>query len=176
MDGSSPGRAVLVFLSTILILMIVLPLLYSNGSFIGLDGSAGVIDNWEKLSFADPLTRGIYLLGDFFCHQETGRSFIINGSQMAFCQRDVSVLAGAIIGLILTDKKISLIPTGNKLLVFIGIIMIISTFAEWGIESVFKVDVLAARVATGLLAGAGIVLILQYIFTKEYEKVVLKKG
>ncbi|MCL2317572.1 MAG: DUF2085 domain-containing protein [Methanomassiliicoccaceae archaeon] len=176
MDVSSPGRAVLLFLGTILVLMIVLPLLYPYGSFTGLDGSAGVIDNWGKLAFADPLTRGIYFLGDFFCHQETGRSFIINGSQMAFCQRDVSLLAGAVIGLILTDKKIALIPAGNKYLAILGLFMIASTFIEWGVESAFHVDVLAARIVTGAMAGAGVALILQYVFTKEFEKVVFGKG
>jgi len=176
MDVSSPGRAVLLFLATFLILMIVLPLLYPYGSFTGLDGSAGVIDNWEKLAFADPLTRGIYFLGDFFCHQETSRSFIINGSQMAFCQRDTCILAGAVIGLFLTDKKISLIPAANKLFAILGVFMIISTFAEWGVEFIFDVDIPAARMITGTMAGIGVALVLQYVFSKEYEKVVFEKG
>jgi len=85
MKRSSPGRAILLFLTAFLLLMIILPLLHPYGSFTGLDGSAGVIDNGEKLSFADPLSKCIYFLGDLFCHQETVRSFIINGSQMAFC-------------------------------------------------------------------------------------------
>ncbi|AIZ56428.1 hypothetical protein Mpt1_c05380 [Candidatus Methanoplasma termitum] len=175
MKVSSPGRAILLFLAVFLLLMILLPLLHPYGSFTDLDGRAGVIDNWSKLSFADPLSRGVYFLGDLFCHQETSRSFIINGSQMAFCQRDVSILTGAIVGLIATDEKISVIPIKNKTIPLIGVLMIVSTLIEWGIEFVFNVDLLAGRVATGLLAGAGIALIFQYFITKEYEKVVFKR-
>jgi uncharacterized membrane protein len=177
MDRSSPGRAILLFLTAFLILMVVLPLLYTNGSFAELDGTAGSIGNWDKLSFADPLTRAIYSLGDLLCHQETARSFIINGSQMAFCQRDVSVLIGVMVGLMLTDKKLSLIPLGDRRLLPIGILMVLSTFVEWGIEYVFDTDILAARVATGILAGIGIAILFQYFVTKEYEKIMgLEKG
>jgi uncharacterized membrane protein len=175
MERSSPGRAILLFLTAFLLLMILLPLLHPYGSFTGLDGSAGVIDSWDKLSFADPLSRGVYFLGDLLCHQETARSFIINGSQMAFCQRDVSVLIGAIIGLVITDEKLSLIPLKNKFVPIIAVFMVASTFIEWGIETAFNADILAGRIVTGLLAGAGIALLLQYFIIKEYEKVVFER-
>ncbi|MCL1978801.1 MAG: DUF2085 domain-containing protein [Methanomassiliicoccaceae archaeon] len=171
MDRYTPGRAVLSFLAAFLLLMIVLPMLYPHGAFTDLDGRAGVIDNWGKLAFADPLTRAVYFLGDLFCHQEWARSFIINGSQMAFCQRDVCILTGTILGLVATDKAVCRIYAGNRLFPIAGATMVISTLVEWGFEHLSGMDILAARAATGLLAGAGIALILQYAATKEYEKV-----
>jgi len=176
MKRSTPGRAVLLFFGVFLVLMIILPLLYPYGSFVHLDGRAGVIDNWSKLSFADPLTRAVYLIGDFFCHQEMARTFIINGSQMAFCQRDTSVLIGVILGLIITDEAIFRLYVGKIQYVIAGAAMMILLMVEWGIEYISGMDSLAARVATGILAGVGIALILQYAITKDYEKIVFKKG
>jgi len=170
MDRSAPGRALLLFFAAFLVLMIVLPLLYPYGTFIDLDGSAGAIENWGRLAFADPLTRAVYALGDLFCHQEWSRSFIINGSQMAFCQRDVCILMGVVLGLVATDNTLCRIYLGNRLFLIVGALMVISTIAEWGIEHLSGADILATRAATGLLAGVGVALILQYAVTKEYEK------
>ena len=175
MEVSTPGRAVLLFCAAFLMLMIVIPLVYPYGSFVHLDGKAGVIDNWGKLMFADPLTRAVYFLGDLFCHEEMSRSFIINGSQMAFCQRDVSVLSGVILGLIVTDKAVFHLYVGKKPFLILASIMIITLAVEWGIESVFGVNLVAGRVATGILAGAGIALLLQYAVTKEYEEIMFGK-
>ncbi|MCL2032591.1 MAG: DUF2085 domain-containing protein [Methanomassiliicoccaceae archaeon] len=168
---STPGRAVLLFSASFLVLMILPTLLYPHGSFAGLDGRAGIIENWDQLAFADPLTRTVYTMGDLFCHQEWARSFIINGSQMAFCQRDVSVLTGVIIGLLAADERVGRIYAGKSLCPIIGAVMISSTFIEWGIEYGLGADILAARIATGLLAGAGIALLLQHYVTRQYEKI-----
>lgn len=176
MERSTPGRAVLLFFGVFLMLMIILPLLYPYGSFIHLDGRAGVIDNWSKLSFADPLTRAVYFLGDLFCHQEMGRTFMINGSQMAFCQRDTSVLIGVILGLIITDESTLRLYIGKIKHVAMGAAMMILLIIEWVAESLSGMDILPARVATGILAGIGIALILQYAITKDYEKIMFEKG
>ena len=169
MEMSAPGRAALSFLAAALALMVVSPLLYPYGSFAGLDGVAGVVENWGALSFADPLTRAVYAAGDMFCHQEWGRSFIINGSQMAFCQRDVSMIAGAIVGLLATDARVGRIYAGKRSCIALGAAMVASTLVEWGVEHALGSDILSARVATGLLAGAGIALLLQHYVTRQYE-------
>ncbi|MDR1404362.1 MAG: DUF2085 domain-containing protein [Candidatus Methanoplasma sp.] len=171
MERSAPGRMFMLFLSGFMVLMILIPLIYPHGSFTGLDGRAGVIENWDSLSHADPVTRAVYFLGDLFCHQEESRSFIINGSQMAFCHRDTSILLGVILGLAAADEAIGKIYAGNKLLVYAGAVMILSTAAEWAAEYISGYDLLAARVATGVLAGIGIALILQYAVTNQYEKI-----
>jgi uncharacterized membrane protein len=170
MDSYTPGRVALVLLLFIFVLMILLPLAYPYGSFVGLDGKAGMIDNWSRLSFADPITRGVYFLGDLFCHQEISRSFIINGSQMAFCQRDVSVLGGIILGLFVTDKCVGL-HVKNRFFLTASLVMIVTTFIEWGVEYSLGTDMPAARIVTGILSGAGIAFLFQYAVAREYEKV-----
>jgi len=79
------------------------------------------------------------------------------------------------IGLIITDEKISLIPLKNRSVPIIAVLMTALTFIEWGIEFVLNADIPAGRIITGLLAGAGIALLLQYFITKEYEKVVFER-
>ncbi|MCL2295776.1 MAG: DUF2085 domain-containing protein [Methanomassiliicoccaceae archaeon] len=170
MDRSTPGRIMLVLFTAFFMLMIAIPFLYPYGSFTDLGGTAGVIENWDALAFANPLTRTVYSIGDLFCHQEMPRSFIINGSQMAFCQRDVCVLAGFIVGLLATDKKICPIYVGSRRFAIAGLLMTSLTFIEWGIELGFSVDVPAAKMATGVLTGIGIAAIVQYAVAKEYEK------
>jgi uncharacterized membrane protein len=162
---------VLVFFAAYMMLMIILPLLYPYGSFSGLDGRPGVMDNWDRLAFADPLTRAVYAFGDIFCHQETARSFMINGSQLAFCQRDVSILIGVILGLIITDEAIGRFYTGDKRFLYAGAVMLTTTLVEWGIEYISGMDILAARIVTGILSGIGVALLLQYGVTRQYEKV-----
>jgi len=176
MERSTPGRAVFLFFAAFFMLMIILPMLYPYGSFVHLDGNAGVIENGGKLASADPLTRAVYFLGDMFCHQEMPRTFIINGSQMAFCQRDVSVLCGVIIGLFATDDRISHFYAGKRSVLILSALMMLSLAVEWSIEHLSGMDILAGRVATGILAGVGIALLLQYVITKEYEKIVFDKG
>ena len=165
----------MLFFAVFLLLMVILPLLYPSGSFTGLDGRSGVVENWEKLRFADPLTRAIYAMGDLFCHQEEWRSFMINGSQMAFCQRDVAILAGVVLGLFVTDRTADRFYAGDKLFFILGVLMLAPTGIEWLIEHTFEVNLLAARVATGVLAGIGIALIMQYAIAKDYELLVKLK-
>jgi uncharacterized membrane protein len=104
-----------------------------------------------------------------FCHQEEARTFIINGSEMAFCQRDVSILTGVVLGLLITDLMADRIYAGNIRFAAAGAAMLALTFVEWTVEYCFTADLLPARVATGIVAGAGVAMILQYAVTKEYE-------
>lgn len=171
MDRSTTGRVLLAVAAIFLILMILLPLAYPYGSFIGLDGRPGVIENWDKTAFADPVTRFMYAIGDLFCHQEQARTFLVNGSQMAFCQRDVSLLSGFVIGLLITDLLSKKVHLGSKIIFIIGIILTITTVIEWLVENTFDVDLLAARTITGILSGTGLAALVQFFVTRQYEKI-----
>ena len=80
MKVSTPGRIALTVVSIILTLMIIIPYMYSSGYFVDLDGSSGVIDHAELWDEIDPISRAIYSISDYLCHQQMSRSFIINGS------------------------------------------------------------------------------------------------
>lgn len=171
MNRSTTGRAVFAVALTFLLLMVILPMLYPYGSFVDMGGSPGVLENWNKTSFADPLTRVVYAIGDMFCHQQQSRSFMINGSQMAFCQRDVSILLGFIIGLLLTDILSNKVHTGSVRFLVIGAFFLTITVIEWLAESILSADVLYARAMSGVISGIGIAMLLQYMITKQYEEI-----
>ena len=149
------------------ILIMVIPLLYPYGSFIGLGG----MNPTGGTAFADPISRAIYGLGDLFCHQEEARSFIINGSQTAFCKRDISVLFGMITGLLILSFRRSIVLMQDRRTLFLGLILLPITFLEWGVEYSFSVDIEPARIITGIISGIGMALILQYLVVREYRAV-----
>jgi len=165
MDVRTPGIVLFTVLSSMAILIMIIPLLYPYGSFIGLGGMGG------DTSFADPISRVIYGLGEMFCHQEETRSFIINGSQTAFCKRDISVLFGMILGLALLSFRRSIVFLHDKRTLILGVILLLVTFAEWGIEHTFSIDIEFARIITGVISGIGAALIIQYFVVKEYRAV-----
>ena len=167
MDVRTPGIVLLTVLSSMAILIMVIPLLYPYGSFIGLGG----MNPTGGTSFADPVSRAIYGLGDMFCHQEEARSFIINGSQTAFCKRDISVLVGVISGLALLSLRRFIVLMEDRRTLIVGLILLPITFVEWGLEHSLSVDIEPARIITGIISGIGMALILQYLVVREYRAV-----
>ncbi|MDR2846469.1 MAG: DUF2085 domain-containing protein [Candidatus Methanoplasma sp.] len=159
------------------------------GYLVHLDGTPGVIDSARPST--DPLTWLIYSLGDMFCHQQQERTFMLNGSELAFCQRDFSIIVGLAVGLAITDRSspLSLLvkkkwtPLGlsvymspmsrmilNKWVPSLGFILIASTLTEWALEHVVvSFDDLFARTATGVAAGIGAALLIQYFMCRQYR-------
>ena len=169
------------------VLMFTIPLLYPYGSFTGLDGWANSFDSANKVAFADPISRIVYGIGDVMCHQQEARSPIVNGSQMAFCHRDIGIFIGFAIGLILTFDRGFLTYVRKKGLTahrrsfksiwdrisylripLIGVMLSTVTVIEWAIEYTTPLDAPLLRVITGILSGFGIAMILQWIVSKWY--------
>lgn len=139
------------------VMLFVTPYMSPEGSFIHLDGSPGTIDHMNLWQSTDIISGFTYLVGDLFCTQMESRSIILNGSQMAFCSRDVSILVGFIIGSI-----VSLIGLINIRMKESGILCII-TFAlmmtDWAIQHFAEIDFMASRMVTGALFGASVALL-----------------
>ena len=63
----------------------------------------------------------LYTSGDRNCHQNSSRSLIINGNQMAYCSRDFAIFAGAAFGLVFCIwKRVEL----QAWLILVGIVPI----------------------------------------------------
>ena len=168
MNRYLPGRIVLIALAIFLIPMIIIPLLYPHGFISELDGSIGVIDHaslWDEL---DPFSGTLYAIGDYLCHQQMNRSFIINGSEVALCIRDFSVLCGMLIGLILTDNKIKIFRHYNIRLLFISLILSSTTFFEWWIIKSYVIDSSVVRAIMGIFSGIGLAILLQHAIYYEF--------
>lgn len=133
--------------------LFITPFLSDYGAFRGLDGAVAYIDHLDIWQSRDPITFVTYTIGDIFCPQIESRSFILNGSQMAFCSRDVSILLGAVIGCVISFVRPNL-PIRNSL-IFLGISFALM-IADWAFQHFSGIDLMATRVITGILFGCAV--------------------
>ena len=145
-------------------LVILAPYMAPYGQFRHLDGVAGVIDGgWEGGGAASVM----YAIGDLFCHQEYDRSYVLNGSQLPFCIRDLGILIGLPLGFLaclalrgrITDRPVP----------WIGAAMIGVTALEWCIETLFGLDAQVPRLLSGVCTGFGASLFLGWLLYREQE-------
>ncbi len=88
-----------VLLTVALLSVLLSPLTLPEGSVSKLDGSIGLVDNWEELQDMPWPQRMVYLIGDINCHQQAERSYVLNGNQLPVCARDLGLLAGLVVGM-----------------------------------------------------------------------------
>lgn len=163
MRAGTPGLAISAFLFAVLALIVAVPFAYPTGTFIGLDGTAGVMDHrWGGGQF-------IYALGDMFCHQQTERSFMVNDSQTAFCARDIGMIAGCASGLLLTYRYAGKHPFTERKTMYAGFALISVMAAEWAAGALLGYDLDVLRFATGIIGGAGIAMVIQNIASEPWK-------
>ncbi len=153
-------RNILLILALIAAAMLfITPLINPFGSFTELDGSVGIIDHLDLWKEKDPITCITYFIGDFFCPQQSSRSFELNGSQLAFCSRDVSILIGFIIGCIISFiVKISRIEMRNAVLL-LGTAFILM-MSDWFVQHFADLNIPATRVITGCIFGIAVAILI----------------
>lgn len=147
-------------------LVFVAPVLVPAGTLTDLSGSVGIRDNTEVFDELSALPRAIYRAGDAECHQLANRSFFINDNQMPFCARDVGLFVGlAAASGVATFVRYKI----NPLFVLAGLVPI---GVDGGVQLVTSYESNnALRVATGLLAGVVLALLLaHFMFALQEEK------
>ncbi len=152
----------------LLALCIIVPMMHDAGTYLGLDGVAGKFDHLDLWRSTDPVTAFIYGLGDLFCHQEQARSFIINGSQMPFCSRDVSIFIGMIVGLFSWEFIRRRVDPTDRIVLLSSLALISIMVLEWLSEGFFGYDSQDLRVITGIMAGVGIGTLIWAYSTHEF--------
>jgi len=163
MDEKGVISAFAIVSALLLALIVSVPLVYPYGTFVNLDGTSSVIDHdWSKYG----LGGAIYWLGDLLCHQEMVRCFILNGSQTAFCMRDIALLTGFLFCLPFSLRIIERLS--DKKTVALSLILIALTFAEWAIEKLFF-ESAELRIILGVLSGIGIALMLSWLIRKAFR-------
>lgn len=151
------AKIILSFFAVALMLIIIAPLAYPYGTFVNLDGSAGIMDHdWGGYGAGGI----VYAIGDMLCHQESARSFFLNGSQLAFCIRDIGLLSGFVAGFVHVVWKGIQSYDSKKLAIGIG--LLIPTAIEYICEHSFDMDLPELRFILGILSGFGAALILGY--------------
>ncbi len=138
-------------------------MVYSPGTFVGLDGTAGVMDHrWSAGQF-------VYALGDMFCHQQAERSFMLNGSQTAFCARDVGLITGSASGLLLTSRYAGKPPFTERKTMYAGFALIFVMAAEWAAGALLSYDLDVLRFVAGIVGGLGISMAVQNMASEPWK-------
>ena len=163
MKASTPGLLISSMIFSLLALMFAVPFLYAPGTFNNLDGTSGILDhNWSAGQF-------IYALGDLLCHQEIGRSFIINGSQMAMCSRDFGLMTGSAVALALTFNYAGKYPFTEQKIAYLGLLLLFILIIEWALGAIIGYNLTYLRFLSGAVGGVGVALIIQNIASEPWK-------
>ena len=152
------------------VLLVLSPMLVPGGSVANLSGRVLVLDNMDAYRDMNPLSKTIYILGDYNCHQIRERSLFINDNQMPFCSRDVGIFIGLLVGTVIAlfvfiRIKLTVLLIGFVPFVADGALQLVTDY-----ESIN-----AIRIATGALAGAMFALFLCEKIALPTEKEIISK-
>lgn len=145
--------AVLIAAAALAALIFVAPFSAPYGAYVHLDGAIGIMDHHWGISFPDVT----YALGDILCHQQYGRSVILNGSQMPLCARCAFAVAGIALGALLLLLRKGM---GARPALIGGLILIASVAVDWAIQAHLGAAFLPSLALTGMSGGAGLSLLL----------------
>ena len=141
------------------------PFVAPHGSYLALDGSPCFIDHSWSVSELP------YLIGDVLCHQEQDRSFMLNGSQLPVCSRDLGLVLGLMLGCLLClSPSVSM----GRGWVATSCLMMCFTVVEWAIEPAFG-NLMETRFATGVVSGAGVGMLVGWFAKRSVERF-MEKG
>ena len=138
-----------------LALVVASPFMVPAGTLTDLSGRVGYYDNVEIFTELDPLPKAVYRIGDAQCHQLANRSYFLNDNQMPFCARDLGLFAGLAFA---SAFALFVRFTVNPLYFLMGLAPLA---ADGGLQLFTSYESFnALRLATGLLAGGALALIL----------------
>ncbi len=144
----------------ILIMTVAAPIILPYGTMTSLDGDPGILDGgWE----GHGAWGIIYALGDLMCHQDESRSFILNGSQMPMCMREIGFIIGLVVGFmacLFLEERLRGHPTP-----ILGAALLIIMVLEWLMESGYDWPI--PRTSSGILAGIGASLIIGWLIYRD---------
>ena len=145
----------------ILLLFISPLILPPNTVYLGNEGKVGIMDNSQYINahISNPIIRGVYLSGDYMCHQHSNRSFFINGNQMPYCARCTGIFLGLSFGFLV--GALYRVRVGFALYILLviplaldGMLQLITPYESTNLT----------RIITGNLAGTFSSLIFAYVY------------
>ena len=168
MDLRGMRIVLIIITSVVLALFMVTPFLMSAGSVVGLSGTPIIMDFGHIWADLDPISAFIYGFGDVLCHQQSERSIVLNGSQMAVCVRDLFIVAGFLSGMVMhlvIGRRVCVRST--VIIVALATVLILT---DHTIQSVLGLNVPVTRAITGSLFGAVISTVVECWF-QHYESI-----
>ena len=143
------------------LLLIITPYLEPAGTIdFGEDGRANTIEHRATIdNMSNPVSRAVYLFGDWECHQHASRSFFLHGNQMPVCARCTSIFL--FIGL----TAIFLMFYRVRMSMMLIMLLILPMALDGGIQLITSYESTnILRFITGALAGMASVLAFDTIF------------
>ena len=154
MDLRGMRLVLIIITSVVLALFVLTPFLMPEGNIIGLDGTPLIMDFGYIWVDLDSLSMFAYGFGDVLCHQQSERSFVLNGSQMAVCVRDLFIVTGFLSGMVfhfLSGRRM-----GIRATVVIVASSTLLILADHTIQSVLGLNIPFTRAVTGMLFGIAV--------------------
>jgi uncharacterized membrane protein len=166
--GVTSGAVLLMFVLTTAwaALVVLAPYMVPAGTLTDLSGKVGFHDNDLLFEDLSPVPYAVYWAGDAECHQLANRSFFLNDNQMPFCARDVGLFLGlAVASGVVTFVRYKIYPP----LVLAGLVPI---GIDGGLQLVTEYESNnALRLATGLVAGAVLALLMaHFVFALQEDR------
>ncbi len=156
--------ALAISIAAMIVIFTIIPLCYPYGTFTHLDGSPSIMDHdWSDYG----IVGAIYSIGDILCHQQQSRTFMLNGSEMPMCIRDVGLLVGAVIGFTCCFTRTS--KLGDNRTLITGFILLVPTLAEWCCEHAFDLDLPILRFILAVISGFGAAMIVSHLIFREWR-------
>ena len=143
-----------------LVLILISPYLIPAGTLTDISGRVGGHENEDQFEGLNPVAHAVYWLGDAECHQLANRSYFLNDNQMPFCSRDLGLFAGVALGFgIATFYRPKVKP-------WLYLIAIAPLALDGGLQAITSYESNnPLRLATGVLAGVGLALLLaEFVF------------
>jgi len=168
------SKAVFVFFAVSavwLVLVIAAPFMVPSHTLTDLSGRVGYHDNDLQFSGLSAIPHAIYWIGDAECHQIASRSYFLNGNEMPFCSRDLGLFLGIGLGFgLMSFYRYKLNPV-------FSILSMVPIGLDGGLQAVTDYESTnPVRVATGIIAGAGLALLLaHFMFVIQEDSVNRKK-
>lgn len=157
-DSQSFREAFIVISVLLLISVVVAPFTEMSGSFLDLDGTIGMMDHADLWGHVNIFAGTVYGIGDMLCHQQVSRSLLLNGSQMPFCIRDVSMLIGLVAGLVAIRYR-SISENRKKDAIFVTAAFVL-LLTDWTLQYTLGLNIWVTRVLTGIPVGFALALLI----------------
>ena len=168
MKRSFPGNMLAVFLLVAVLLILLTPFTEPSGTFRDLDGTVGVMDNWDVWSSVNPAAGAAYAFGDLLCHQMFSRSLILNDSQTALCVRDLFTMIGMTVGLFAMNF-ISERKKEERMFLVLAVLLLLPVVADWTIQFATGYDSAVLRAITGTLLGVSFAMFIEVLIQRMFN-------
>ena len=164
--------ALLIADAAMMAVFVAVPFIAPSGTALGLDGSVGTIDHPDIWYDMDLFSGSVYALGDFLCHQEEARSFILGDNQMPVCIRDFSLMIGAAVGLALCYWRYADVSAMGRNEVLVCLVLFALTPAEWALEGATGWDIWYIRAVISVVSAMAFVALLTKYVGQGLESVI----